>query len=127
VVLIDGDYFKTVNDTFGHTVGDEVLRTLGTIVQAVISPSDLAVRMGGDEFMLLIDLPPAGDVPEIAEDVVRAVTVHRWAEMAPGLHVSVSAGQAAGPAREVDQLIRAADENLYRAKAAGRARAVLIP
>jgi diguanylate cyclase (GGDEF)-like protein len=128
VVLIDGDHFKSVNDTFGHTVGDEVLRVFGTILQeAVIRPTDLAVRLGGDEFMLLIDLPPGGDPPQVAGDVVRAVALHRWDEVAPGLHVSVSAGQAAGPAREVDQLIRAADENLYRAKAGGRARAVLIP
>ena len=127
VVLVDGDHFKAVNDTFGHSVGDEVLRVFGTVLQAAIGPTDLAVRLGGDEFMLLIELPPGGDVPGIADQVVRAVTRHRWAEVAPGLHVSVSAGQAAGPAREVDQLIRAADENLYRAKAAGRARAVLIP
>jgi diguanylate cyclase (GGDEF)-like protein len=128
VVLIDGDHFKSVNDTFGHTVGDEVLRVFGAILQeAVIRPTDLAVRLGGDEFMLLIDLPPGGDPPQVADDVVRAVALHRWDEVAPGLHVSVSAGQAAGPAREVDQLIRAADENLYRAKAGGRARAVLIP
>nr|WP_296071542.1 GGDEF domain-containing protein [uncultured Actinoplanes sp.] len=125
VVLIDGDYFKTVNDTFGHVVGDEVLRVLGAILQSVVGPKDLAVRLGGDEFMLLIEVAPGSGVPEIADGVVRAVALHRWTDVAPGLHVSVSAGQATGPACEVDRLIRTADANLYRAKAAGRGRAVL--
>jgi GGDEF domain-containing protein len=59
--------------------------------------------------------------------VVRAVTGHHWADVAAGLRVGVSAGQAAGAARDVDDLIRAADENLYRAKDAGRGRAVGAP
>ena len=124
VVLVDVDYFKTVNDTFGHAVGDEVLRVIGALLQAATRPGDLAVRLGGDEFMLLIDLPPGTDVPVLADSIVRAVTGHRWADIADGLRVSVSAGQAVGPAHDVDKLIPAADDNLYRAKAAGRGRAV---
>jgi diguanylate cyclase (GGDEF)-like protein len=124
VVLLDVDHFKAVNDTFGHPAGDDVLRVIGAILQAVIRSTDLAVRLGGDEFMLLIDLPPGGDVPGVAEDVIRAVARHNWDDIAPGLRVGVSAGQSAGPAREVDRLTRAADDNLYRAKAAGRGRVV---
>ena len=124
VVLVDVDYFKTVNDTFGHATGDEVLRVIGVLLHAATRAADLAVRLGGDEFMLLIDLPPGADVPVLADGIVRAVTMHTWDDVAPGLRVSVSAGQAVGPAREVDRLVRAADANLYRAKAAGRGRAV---
>ncbi|RSM40105.1 hypothetical protein DMB66_57565 [Actinoplanes sp. ATCC 53533] len=124
VILLDVDYFKTVNDTFGHAVGDEVLRVIGAVLQAAIRQSDLAVRLGGDEFMLLMDLPAGIEVPAPAPGIVNAVTLHRWSDIAPGLRVSVSAGQAVGAARDVDQLIRAADQNLYRAKAAGRGRAV---
>jgi len=124
VVLLDVDHFKTVNDTFGHGVGDEVLRIVGAVLQAAIRSSDLAVRLGGDEFMLLIDLPGDADVPVPAQDIVRTVTLHHWNDIAPDLRVSVSAGQAVGAARDVDRLIRAADENLYRAKHAGRGRAV---
>src|SRR5690349_5351320 len=124
VVLLDVDYFKTVNDTFGHAVGDEVLRVIGAVLQAATRQSDLAIRLGGDEFMLLIDLPTGIEVPVPAGGIVSAVTLHRWSDIAPGLRVSVSAGQAVGAARDVDQLIRAADQNLYRAKAAGRGRAV---
>ena len=124
VVLLDVDHFKSVNDTFGHPIGDEVLRVIGAVLQAAIRSSDLAVRLGGDEFMLLIDLPAGLDVPIPAQSIVRSITLHHWNEVAPGLRVSVSAGQAVGPARDVDQLIQAADENLYRAKAGGRGRAV---
>jgi len=126
VVLVDVDLFKAVNDTFGHAVGDEVLRTIGMLLQAATRGSDLAVRLGGDEFMLLADLPPGADIPDLADGVVRAVTKHRWTDIAPGLRVSVSAGQAVGAACDVDELVRAADENLYRAKGAGRGRAVAV-
>jgi diguanylate cyclase (GGDEF)-like protein len=125
VVLIDVDNFKSVNDTFGHAVGDEVLRVIGAVVQAAVRSSDLAVRFGGDEFMLLIDLPPDADASVPAQGIVRAVTLHHWNEIAAGLRVSVSAGQAVGAARDVDRLIQAADENLYLAKAAGRGQARL--
>jgi diguanylate cyclase (GGDEF)-like protein len=124
VVLIDVDHFKAVNDTFGHVVGDEVLRVIGSVLQAVIRPSDLAVRLGGDEFMLLIEVPAGTDVSVPADGIVRAVALHHWDEVAAGLIVSVSAGQAVGDARDVDRLIRAADETLYQAKAAGRGQAV---
>lgn len=124
VLLLDVDHFKTVNDTFGHGVGDEVLRVIGVVLQAAVRSSDLAVRLGGDEFMLLIDLPADADVPVPAQEIVRAVTLHHWSDVAPGLSVSVSAGQAVGPAREVDELMRLADENLYRAKDGGRGRVV---
>jgi len=126
VVLIDVDRFKAVNDTFGHAVGDEVLRVIGAVMQAAVRSSDLAVRLGGDEFMLLIDLPTDADASVPAQGIVRAVTLHRWNDVAPGLRVSVSAGHAVGAARDVDKLIQAADENLYRAKAAGRGQAITL-
>jgi diguanylate cyclase (GGDEF)-like protein len=125
VVLVDVDHFKKVNDTFGHGVGDDVLRVLGTILQGAIRATDLAVRLGGDEFMLLVDLPGGHEVPPIAAEIIHAVNLHSWEEISPGLRVGVSAGQSAGPAREVDHLMRTADDNLYRAKAAGRGRAVV--
>lgn len=124
VILLDVDYFKAVNDTYGHAVGDEVLRVIGAVLQAAIRQSDLAVRLGGDEFMLLIDLPAGLEVPVPTAGIVTAVTLHRWSDIAPDLRVSVSAGEAVGAARDVDKLIRAADESLYRAKAAGRGRAI---
>lgn len=123
-VVIDVDHFKVVNDTYGHVVGDEVLRAIGTVLQAATRPGDMAIRRGGDEMLLLIELPPGDDVPALADGIVRAISLHRWADIAPGLTVGISAGQAIGPARDVDRLIEDADRNLYRAKATGRGRAV---
>jgi diguanylate cyclase (GGDEF)-like protein len=125
VVLIDVDFFKSVNDTYGHAVGDAVLRVIGALLQAAVRPSDLAVRLGGDEFLLLIDLPAGADLPLTAHGVVRAVSQHDWNSLASGLRVGVSVGQAVGAARDVDALIGTADEHLYRAKATGRGRAVI--
>jgi diguanylate cyclase (GGDEF)-like protein len=124
VVVVDVDHFKQVNDTYGHVVGDEVLRAIGVVLQAATRPGDLAIRRGGDEMVLLIDLPPGDDVPVLAEGIVRAIALHRWDDLVPGLRVGISAGQAVGPARDVDRLIEEADRNLYRAKSAGRGRAV---
>jgi diguanylate cyclase (GGDEF)-like protein len=124
VVLIDVDHFKTINDSFGHAVGDEVLRVIGGALQAAVRASDLAVRLGGDEFMLLLDLKSPTDVAARAHAIVDAVSSHRWGDLAPGLSVTISAGQATGATREVDDVMKAADVNLYRAKAAGRGRAV---
>jgi diguanylate cyclase (GGDEF)-like protein len=124
VVLVDVDHFKAVNDTFGHGAGDDVLRVIGAILQSAVRASDLAVRLGGDEFMLLVDLPPGVSSPPMADGIVESVARYRWDDVAAGLRVGVSAGQATGPACEVDRLMRAADDNLYRAKAAGRGRAV---
>jgi diguanylate cyclase (GGDEF)-like protein len=124
VVVIDVDHFKAVNDTYGHVVGDEVLRSIGAVLQSATRPGDLAIRRGGDEMLLLVDLPPGDDVPVLADGIVRAIALHRWADLAPGLTVGISAGQAIGPARDVDRLIEDADRNLYRAKATGRGVAV---
>ena len=125
VILVDVDYFKHVNDSFGHVAGDQVLRVIAGVLQTAIRPPDLAVRLGGDEFMLLVELPPEGALPMPAEEIVRAVEAYDWHDVAAGLRVSVSAGEAVGAARDVDKLIGAADECLYRAKAAGRGRAVV--
>ncbi|GAA0280661.1 GGDEF domain-containing protein [Cryptosporangium japonicum] len=125
VVLLDVDHFKSVNDTFGHAVGDKVLQVIGAVLQAAVRTStDLAVRRGGDEFMLLVDLSGRPEVSFRVDDVVRAVADHDWNAVAPGLRVSVSAGHASGAANRVDELTEAADEQLYRAKAAGRGRAL---
>lgn len=125
VVLVDLDHFKSVNDTFGHAVGDDVLRAVGSALARSVRPADLAVRLGGDEFMLLIDLAASPvDARARAHEVVDRVATHSWDDVAPGLLVTASAGQATGAAGEVDELVRLADDRLYRAKADGRGRAV---
>ena len=122
VLLVDLDRFKDVNDSFGHPVGDEVLRRVGALLGGLLGPADRAVRLGGDEFALLLagtDEAVAGR----AQAVVDAVRAQPWEQVAAGLVVTASAGQATGRAADVDALLATADERLYAAKAAGRDRA----
>lgn len=123
VVLLDLDAFKHVNDTFGHTVGDEVLRVVGALLGDAARGDDLVVRFGGDEFALLARLDGPDDLSGRAQAMVEALRRHDWEPLAAGLRVTGSAGHASGAAHDVDALLATADARLYAAKAAGRDRA----
>ena len=123
VLLVDLDHFKGINDRFGHTVGDEVLRRIGTLLTHLSRPNDLAVRLGGDEFLVSLTGCSAGLAAARALEYVHAVHDHPWHEVAAGLQVGVSVGSAAGAATDVDRITEHADAQLYRAKADGRGRA----
>ena len=122
VALIDLDRFKAVNDTFGHPVGDEVLRTIGRILAGAVRSSDLAVRLGGDEFALLVGSGADAFIEGRVGTIVDTIREQDWGALAPGLVVTASAGFATGPATDVDRLLQEADRRLYRAKADGRDR-----
>ena len=85
-------------------------------------PSDLVVRHGGDEVVLLLDTVHAHDARRRGEQIVDAVHALGWDDLSPGLRVTVSAGLAVGPSPAVDDLLGTADSRLYRAKALGRGR-----
>jgi diguanylate cyclase (GGDEF)-like protein len=121
-LVADVDHFKAVNDTFGHVVGDEVLRRIGAVLIDSARPVDLAVRTGGDEFLILMDSPGVHEVRGRAESLVAAVSELVWDDLASGLTVSVSVGLAVGAASDVDRVLHVADHNLYLAKAGGRGR-----
>lgn len=121
LMLIDLDHFKAINDKLGHDTGDDVLRRVAEAIQAIRPPDSLAVRLGGEEFALLVPLSRATEcLPEQVLDVVRGC------DMPLGWRVTVSLGHADG---RVDsdaawrRLYRLADSALYRAKSDGRDRA----
>ncbi len=132
VILLDLDHFKRVNDTHGHSVGDQVLRGVGAHLMRHALPGMLPVRLGGEE-LGIVWCRPRGDAPSAQEARAWALQFvqqmreqdHEWMTRAgqPGkLRVTVSAGVATGTVAGFEPTLRRADEALYRAKAAGRDR-----
>ncbi|MBX9796034.1 sensor domain-containing diguanylate cyclase [Sphingomonas sp.] len=124
VALFDIDFFKRVNDEFGHAVGDLVLETFARAAQRCVRAGDQVARLGGEEFGLILDgatLDQAARVCErVREEVAQAITT---TPTGAAVRVTVSAGIAPISAEQGRvQLMRAADEALYRAKAGGRDR-----
>ena len=123
VLLIDVDRFKLVNDTYGHALGDAVLRDVADRLRLHLRAADVVARYGGEEFIIAMSPQPPDDAVAVAERLRRAVagTPSRVADRA--LDVTVSIGVAvAVPDCTVDHLCVAADKALYRAKANGRNR-----
>lgn len=119
--LIDIDHFKAINDRIGHAAGDEVLREVSAAIQECRPDGSLAVRLGGEEFALLVPLDAQGKCPP--ERLLAAV---RQRAMPMDWHVTVSIGFVDGRISSEDdwkRLYRLADTALYRAKADGRDRA----
>jgi diguanylate cyclase (GGDEF)-like protein len=133
VALLDLDKFKAINDTHGHLLGDEVLRSIAGIIRDVLRDYDLAGRFGGEEFVVLLPQTRAVDALRIAERL--RAHISRLAVYADGpsgrerVPVTVSIGVAAldaGTRRELTELLAAADAALYRAKATGRDQVQMI-
>ena len=119
--LIDIDHFKAINDRIGHAAGDDVLREVSAAIQDCRPEGSLAVRLGGEEFALLIPLQAQGQCPP--ERILKAV---RLRAMPMNWQVTVSIGYVDGRVTSEDdwkRLYRLADTALYRAKADGRDRA----
>jgi diguanylate cyclase (GGDEF)-like protein len=133
VALLDLDRFKAINDTYGHLVGDQVLKEVANTLNTLLREYDLAGRFGGEEFALLLPHTRSTDAFRIAERVRSSVAALRF--IAPGasggerVSVTVSIGVAAldsGDQREFNALMAAADAALYRAKASGRDQVQMI-
>jgi two-component system cell cycle response regulator len=126
-ILIDIDHFKSVNDNYGHQMGDTVLREMGELLRALIRGSDMAARYGGEEMVVILPETNLYAARIAAEKVRRAVEKYEfpWRPREP-LKVTISMGLAChdehSPFESADQLIARADECLYRAKHEGRNR-----
>ena len=125
VFMLDLDHFKKFNDTFGHAVGDSVLKAVAEIFRSSIRTEDIACRYGGEEFTIMLpDVTPAVAL-ERAESIRRAVaTLVLPLEREASAEVTVSIGVALYPddGESADLLLRRADMALYRAKRQGRNR-----
>ena len=123
IALIDLDWFKRINDTYGHPTGDEVLKTFAITVFANIRGVDRLGRYGGEEFLLVLP-DTAHDAAVRLLDRLRTIVAGLdWSAFSPGLRVTVSAGVASLDPNEMsDGFLARADSALYRAKAQGRNR-----
>ncbi len=126
LLALDVDYFKRVNDTHGHLIGDKVLMTVARILREHLSPQDVAARVGGDEFVALLRARSLESAAALAERVraamQRSLIVHPDGAQFAG-EVTLSIGAAGGRAGDsLETLRHRADAALYDAKAAGRNR-----
>lgn len=122
VILLDLDFFKAINDTFGHRVGDEVLVKVATTLRACTRDVDISGRYGGEEFLVILPHTSAALAIEVAERIRRAVKALTWTQR--GLRVTASSGVCEYAGMDVDGLVEIADQRLYRAKEEGRDRVV---
>ncbi len=123
VALIDLDWFKRINDAFGHPTGDEVLRTFAIAMFANVRNIDRFGRYGGEEFLLILPETPSEGGLGVLERLRQIVADLDWSAFSEGLRVTMSAGVATWrPGEATDALLARADRALYAAKAAGRNR-----
>ncbi|MBV7577439.1 diguanylate cyclase domain-containing protein [Escherichia fergusonii] len=128
VMLLDIDYFKSINDSFGHECGDKVLSVFAKHVQKIVGNQGLVARMGGEEFAVVVPSLNAQEGLLLAEKIRKAVALHPFDWQQKTLYLTVSIGIGSGATRfetltEVfDKLMVEADECLYRSKKEGRNR-----
>jgi diguanylate cyclase (GGDEF)-like protein len=126
VALVDLDFFKKINDTLSHAVGDQVLQQVATVLGEVVGEPQLVARIGGEEFLLVLPGADAAAAVARCEAVAEAVRRHPWHTLTGSLPVTTSIGvttHTGGPVTG-SALLSAADRNLYEAKRGGRDRVI---
>jgi len=120
LALVDIDDFKSINDTYGHQAGDQVIRLVAQIMESRVSPSDLVGRYGGEEFIIITQDLSINQAWTLMDQIRSQVYDHAFQDI--NQPVSISIGLAQGHGHGVDALIKSADDCLYRAKALGKNR-----
>ncbi|SFR53540.1 diguanylate cyclase (GGDEF) domain-containing protein [Pseudidiomarina maritima] len=119
VLILDTDHFKTLNDNYGHLVGDQVLKELSQVLSAQIRASDILGRWGGEEFLVIAPNTDEEGAVELAEKIRIAVAEHRFTEQK--LHLTVSIGCTDCLDEDtIISIVQRADNGLYQAKHDGR-------
>jgi two-component system cell cycle response regulator len=127
LLMLDIDHFKHVNDTWGHVLGDEVLREVAVRLAASVRAIDLPCRYGGEEFVVVMPGTRLSDAARVAERIREEISGKVFVSGDQEIPVSVSVGVSASDGAEdrPESLLRRADEALYEAKSAGRNRVVI--
>jgi diguanylate cyclase (GGDEF)-like protein len=120
VAMLDVDNFKQVNDTFGHTVGDDVLKIIARLTTDSLRSKDVAARYGGEEFVLVIHTNLSAAVM-VCERLRRRIEAHSWEQIIPGLSITVTLGVCADTSlSNHEKMLDAADKNLFIGKRNGK-------
>lgn len=123
VMMIDVDYFKTINDTMGHQEGDSILRKLAEVMKKSLRQSDVVGRWGGEEFIVILSHTSVNEALHVAEHLRQAVNTYPFIEAFP-VTISIGVGEFKNT-EEVHECIKRVDTALYRAKEEGRNSVVL--
>jgi two-component system cell cycle response regulator len=125
LLMLDLDHFKDVNDTYGHLVGDDVLREVAAFLQAAVRQVDIVARYGGEEFVIVLPETKLPGAVVFAERILAQIASHPFCRAQHPLSITASIGVAEYPSDgvvTVDDLFATADAALYRAKSGGRNR-----
>jgi len=123
LILLDVDHFKRINDRFSHQIGDAVLKAIAGVLQQAIRSHDILARYGGEELVLLMPDTRPGQAKEVGQRMRKCIEQYHWSKLAIGLVVTASFGVAnATPGSSPRVLLKQADDQLYKAKEAGRNR-----
>ena len=124
ILMLDIDYFKLINDTFGHSAGDTAIVHTARQLKQQVRQSDLVARFGGEEFIVLLADQSLTEAKLIADKICQSLSETKWADAADPLTISIGCDEA-NQVRDPDQLLKLADDALYQAKANGRDQAVM--
>ncbi|MFO0661691.1 MAG: GGDEF domain-containing protein [Polyangiaceae bacterium] len=124
VVMFDIDYFKKINDHYGHLAGDHVLKELARVVQGRIRRDEVFARYGGEEFAMILPETSLQGATAFCESIRKIVEAHKFVFQGETIAVTISLGAALllDSDRSGTDIIKRADEKLYEAKRAGRNR-----
>jgi diguanylate cyclase (GGDEF)-like protein len=121
--MIDIDFFKQINDTFGHQVGDDILKEMASVIQREVRDVDILARYGGEEFAVLLPQTALRQAEAVAERIRLAVEDTEFQFSGGNIRLTVSLGVAAYPESAIDsqtELVQTADAAMYEAKKAGK-------
>jgi diguanylate cyclase (GGDEF)-like protein len=125
LAVVDLDHFKSINDRFGHDIGDHVLVRVAALLCEVLRQPDIVVRSGGEEFLVLMPATEMNAATACCERIRQSIGEEPWEHIATGLAVTASVGVAStNDPRQLAALARSADQRLYAAKRSGRDRVV---
>ncbi|MFC3882116.1 sensor domain-containing diguanylate cyclase [Bacillus songklensis] len=124
IILFDIDYFKTVNDQYGHQMGDEVLKYLSKLVKKETRESDLCFRIGGEEFLIVLPGTDIG-IAQIIAERIRKRTETTISPIGKAITVSMGIGSSPKTANHFSDLLNVTDQALYKAKQGGKNRIII--